>query len=213
MKNKKSKPFRLTFLFSTRLCRTRPDSYRGNSRRLLSLPFLFSRDLSRTCAYLPVGRFTASELLVLILQSNSITNLFLNALQLQGMKLRTFISIHSILLFLFGLGFLLIPAMMLSVYGTSSNSTGLLTARVFGISCLQLSIIIWYSRNKIGSKLLKILMLLLFLGNALAFTLALHAQISGIFNVLGWTNVALYFLFAFGYGYFLVGYKSESEIN
>ena len=132
---------------------------------------------------------------------------------MQGMKLRTFISIHSILLFLFGLGFLLLPSLLLSFYGTSSNSTGLLTARVFGISCLQLSIIIWYSRNKIGSKLLKILMLLLFLGNALAFALALHAQISGIFNVLGWTNVALYLLFAFGYGFFLVGYKRELEVN
>ena len=61
--------------------------------------------------------------------------------------------------------------------------------------------------------ILKILILLLFLGNAIAFTLALHAQISGIFNVLGWTNVALYLLFALGYGYFLVGYKHEPGVN
>ncbi|MBT8205850.1 MAG: hypothetical protein KJO20_10785 [Eudoraea sp.] len=119
------------------------------------------------------------------------------------MKLKTIISIHSVLLFLFGLGFLLVPAMMLTVYGTSTNSTGLLTARVFGISSIQLSIIIWYFRNETGSGILKILVWLLFLGNALAFTLALHAQISGVFNVLGWTNVALYLLFALGYGYSL----------
>jgi hypothetical protein len=118
------------------------------------------------------------------------------------MKLRTFISIHSILLFLFGLGFLLVPAWMLSVYGTSTNPTGLLTARVFGIGNIQLSIIMWASRYNVGSKILKTLVLLLFLGNALAFMLALQAQISGVFNVLGWTNVALYLLFAFGYGYF-----------
>lgn len=129
------------------------------------------------------------------------------------MKLKTFISIHSILLFLFGLGFLLGPAMMLAVYGTSSNSTRLLTARVFGIGSIQLSIIMWIVRNEAGSRILKTLILLLFLGNALAFILALHAQISGIFNVLGWTNVALYLLFAFGYGYFLLGYKSESDAN
>jgi len=118
------------------------------------------------------------------------------------MKLGTFISIHSILLFLFGLGFLLVPACMLSIYDTSTNSTGLLTARVFGIGNIQLSIIMWTSRNYVGSKILKTLVLLLFLGNALAFMLALQAQISGVFNVLGWTNVALYLLFAFGYGYF-----------
>ena len=40
----------------------------------------------------------------------------------------------SSLLLLFGLGFLLAPAEMLNVYGTTSNPTGLLTARVFGIS-------------------------------------------------------------------------------
>ncbi len=129
------------------------------------------------------------------------------------MKLNTFISIHSILLFLFGLGFLLVPAWILSFYGTSTNSTGLLTARIFGIGNIQLSIIIWSFRNEVRSKILKTLILLLFLGNALAFMLALHAQISEVFNVLGWTNVALYLLFAFGYGYFLVVYKGEKDAN
>jgi len=129
------------------------------------------------------------------------------------MKLSTFISIHSILLFLFGLGFLLVPAWMLSIYDTSTNSTGLITARVFGIGNIQLSIIMWTSRNYVGSKTMKTLVLLLFLGNALAFMLALQAQISGVFNVLGWTNVALYLLFAIGYGYFLVLLKGDRDTS
>ncbi|RLD01198.1 MAG: hypothetical protein DRI65_15790 [Chloroflexota bacterium] len=129
------------------------------------------------------------------------------------MKLGTFISIHSVLLFLFGLGFLLVPAEMLSVYDTSTNSTGLLTARVFGIGNIQLSIIMWTSRNYVGSKILKTLVLLLFLGNTLAFMLAFQAQISGVFNVLGWTNVALYLLFAFGYGYFQFILKGERDAS
>lgn len=129
------------------------------------------------------------------------------------MKLSIFISTHSILLFLFGLCFLLIPAWMLTFYGTSTNSTGLLTARVFGIGNIQLSIIMWCSRYEVGSKILKTLILVLFLGNVLAFILALHAQISGIFNILGWTNVALYVLFAFGYGYFLSDSKNEEDVN
>ena len=129
------------------------------------------------------------------------------------MKLGTFISIHSVLLILFGLGFLLVPAWMLSVYDTSTNSTGLLTARVFGIVNIQLSIIMWASRNDVGSKILKTLILLLFLGNALAFMLALQAQISGIFNVLGWTNVVLYLLFAFGYGYFQFALKGDRDAS
>jgi len=129
------------------------------------------------------------------------------------MKLSNFISIHSILLFLFGLGFLLVPAWMLSVYGTSANSTGLLTARMFGIGNIQLSIIMWISRNDFGSKILKTLVLLLFLGNALAFMLALQAQISGVFNVFGWTNVALYLLFAFGYGYFQLAERRDRDVS
>ena len=129
------------------------------------------------------------------------------------MKLGTFISIHSILLFLFGLGFLLVPAWMLSIYDTSTNSTGLITARVFGIGNIQLSIIMWTSRNYVGSKTMKTLVLLLFLGNALAFMLALQAQISGVFNVLGWTNVALYLLFTIGYGHFLVVLKRDKDTS
>jgi uncharacterized membrane protein len=129
------------------------------------------------------------------------------------MKLGTFISMHSIFLLFFGLGFLLIPAWMLSVYGTSTNSTGLLTARVFGIGNIQLSIIMWASRNDVGSKILKTYVFLLFLGNALAFILALQAQISGVFNVLGWTNVALYFLLAFGYGYFQLIFRRDRDVS
>ena len=129
------------------------------------------------------------------------------------MKLSTFISTHSILLFIFGLGFLIVPAWMLYVYGTSTNSTGLLTARVFGIGNIQLSIIMWSSRNDFGSKILNTLVLLLFLGNALAFMLALQAQISGVFNVLGWTNVALYLLFAFGYGYFQLVFRGDRDAS
>jgi len=60
---------------------------------------------------------------------------------------------------------------------------------------------------------MKTLALLLFLGNALAFMLALQAQISGVFNVLGWTNVALYLLFAIGYGYFLVVLKRDKDTS
>jgi hypothetical protein len=129
------------------------------------------------------------------------------------MKLGTFILTHSILLFLFGLGFLLAPAWMLSFYGTSTNSTGLLTARVFGIGNIQLSIILWASRKDDEAKILKTLVLLLFLGNALAFLLALQAQISGVFNALGWTNVALYLLFAFGYGYFQLGFTRDRDAS
>ena len=129
------------------------------------------------------------------------------------MKLRTLITIHSILLFLFGLGFLLVPSVMLSVYGTSTDSTGLLTARVFGIANIQLSIIMWISRNDVGTKMLKTLLLLLCLGNGLAFVLALRAQISGVFNILGWTNVALYLLFAFGYGVFQLKGKEDRDAS
>jgi hypothetical protein len=129
------------------------------------------------------------------------------------MKLSTFITIHSILLFIFGIGFLLVPAWMLYVYGTSTNSTGHLTARVFGIGNIQLSIIMWSSRNEVGSKILKTLVLLLFFGNALAFLLALPAQITGVFNVLGWTNVALYLLFAFGYGYFQLVFRGDRDAS
>lgn len=122
----------------------------------------------------------------------------------KSMRLRTLLSVHSILLFLFGLGFLVAPEMMLSFYGTSTNSTGLLTARVFGIGSIQLSVLMWSSYKCGETRILSILVPLQFLGNSLSFLLALQAQLSGIFNVLGWTNTSLYLLFALGYGYFLL---------
>lgn len=73
--------------------------------------------------------------------------------------------------------------------------------------------VMWISRNDVGSKILKTLVLLLFFGNASAFMLALQDQISGVFNVLGWTNVSLYLLFAFGYGYFQLILKGDKDAS
>lgn len=120
------------------------------------------------------------------------------------MKQRTFISIHAILLFLFGAGFLIAPNGMLAIYGTSTNAIGVLTGRVFGISSIQISVILWSLRGEVESRILNLLILLLFLGSTLAFLLALQAQLAGLFNLWGWTNAALYFLLATGYGIFLL---------
>lgn len=129
------------------------------------------------------------------------------------MKQRTFLSIHAILLFLFGAGFLIAPNGMLSIYATSTNAIGVLTARVFGISSMQISVMMWALRQEGDARILNILTLLLFLGNALAFLLALQAQLAGLFNSLGWTNAALYFLFSAGHGMYLLNSITARKAN
>jgi len=120
------------------------------------------------------------------------------------MKLHRFISLHAVLLFLFGAGFLIAPHGMLALYSASTDAIGILTARVFGISNIQLSIMMWLVHKDIGSRIINYMVWLLFLGSSLAFVLALQAQLAGLFNPLGWSNTGLYFLFSVGYGIYVL---------
>ena len=58
--------------------------------------------------------------------------------------------------------------------------------------------------------LLAAIVLALFVSDAVAFVLALMAQLKGVVNSLGWSTVAIYLLLALGFAYFLFAKPSES---
>ena len=60
----------------------------------------------------------------------------------------------------------------------------------------------WFARDAGESKARRGIVIALFVGDVLGFIVALLGQLSGVLNALGWSTVALYLLFALGYGYF-----------
>ena len=121
------------------------------------------------------------------------------------MKLSTFAIIIAILSFAFGLGFVLSPVNLLAHYGISLDSGGAILGRYFGVSTLFLGAIFWFNRQiPVKEKSWHNLLLCNLLYNILQLIITIMPVLSGEANSLGWTSVAIFFLFAIGSVYFLM---------
>ena len=119
------------------------------------------------------------------------------------MKLSNLMAIKAIIVFVFGIGFVLIPATVLSFYGATLDPGGVYMTQLFGAAFILLGILLWFARTASASDVaLRAIVLAVAVGDTIGFIVALLAQLSGVVNALGWVTVALYLLLALGFGYF-----------
>lgn len=118
------------------------------------------------------------------------------------MKLSTMFILNAFFALLFGLGFVLVPAMVLSWYGVVLDANGLYIARLLGAALLSFGILSWLVRNSTDSSVIRAVVLSFFIGNMLGFLLSLIDQLQRPENPLDWSTVAIYLLLGLGFGYF-----------
>jgi hypothetical protein len=118
------------------------------------------------------------------------------------MKLSTLFSIDAIVSAVFGLTFVLVPETVMSFYGVTLSPGGALVARLFGKVLLAVAVLSWLARNAGESEARKAIILSRFVCETAGLIVALHGQLTGVVNALGWSTVAVYLLFALGFGYF-----------
>jgi hypothetical protein len=118
------------------------------------------------------------------------------------MKLNIFIIIVEVVAGLFGLGFVFIPEQVLSFYGTAPVASTSYMAQLLGAALLGFAIILWLCKDAEDSPLRQAILLGLFVAEGVGFVVVLMAQLGGGINALGWSTVAIYLLFALGFGYF-----------
>ena len=117
------------------------------------------------------------------------------------MKLSSFLAAKAIISLAFGLGFVVIPAVVWSIYGLTLDPAEIMMTRFFGACLLGIGLICWFTRNA-DFKVLKGITLSLCIADTIGFIIALTAQLSDIVNTLGWINVAIWLFLALGLGYF-----------
>ena len=117
-------------------------------------------------------------------------------------KLSTLFSIDAIVCAIFGLAFVLVPETAMSFYDVTLSPGGALVARLFGKVLLATAVLTWFVRNAGESEARKAIILSRFVCETAGFIVALLGQLAGAVNALGWSTVAIYLLFALGYGYF-----------
>jgi len=115
------------------------------------------------------------------------------------MKMRTLFTINAVVQLLFGAGFLFTPALVLGVFGTQTDATGITLAHVAGGLILSLCIMSWLGKDVEGAGQDAIAWGGVFFAHLIAGILSLLAVLNGTFNSLGWSAVVMdaFFVIAF----------------
>jgi len=111
-------------------------------------------------------------------------------------------AIAAILAILFGLGFILAPALTWSLYGVTLEVPGQWMARYLGSAFIGIGVIKWLARNAEASEGLRAVLLGAFAIAVLGLVVAFLDAIRGMGNGLHWLNVVIYLFLAVGFGYF-----------
>lgn len=119
------------------------------------------------------------------------------------MKLKWLWTLNTFTGLFFGLGMVLFPAQILSLYGITPDHSHLVTGQMGGAAWLTFGVLAFSVRNAGRTAVLQAIIQAFFIGNIVGFAVSLLGQIGGVANALGWTNVGLYLFYALAYGYFL----------
>ncbi|MBN2763315.1 MAG: hypothetical protein JXR41_09510 [Bacteroidales bacterium] len=120
------------------------------------------------------------------------------------MKLKTLLIIKAIVCLCLGIPILIVPNFVYSIFGASLAAGGVFAAREYGASMMGNLMLTWFARDAQQSQARWAIILALFVYDAVGFIVSLIAVIAKAINPLGWLVVALYFLLAVGFGYFLI---------
>ena len=118
------------------------------------------------------------------------------------MKLNALMVVNAIVAGLFGIGFVLVPAQLLSQYGITTDAQFEMVSQLFGAALIGFAVLTWAARNATDSDARRAILLGIFVCNTIGFVVALIGQLGGIANTLGWSTVAIYLALALGFGYF-----------
>jgi hypothetical protein len=126
-----------------------------------------------------------------------------------NMKLKYWMVAKAIVVAIFGIGFVLIPGILASIYGMTFDATGTLMARLFGGGFIFEAIVLYLSRNTDRDDVAnRAIVIGVVVSNAIGFIVCLLATLAGTWNALGWLSVALFLVFGLAFAYFLFIKKS-----
>ena len=119
------------------------------------------------------------------------------------MTYKNFVTFAAVVAFVFGLGFILMPAQLVSFYNVTLNDAGILIARLFGATLLGYGLLNWFGRDFRDEQARQTLMLANLATDAIGFLFALLGQLGGVsgINSLGWSTVLIYLVLAAGFAY------------
>jgi hypothetical protein len=118
--------------------------------------------------------------------------------------MKTLFNVNIIVALLFGLGFVLLPATLLDVYGVSLSDQGITVARLFGSAILSYPVLLWYAGRSDDPGFIKGASRTLFIYWLIGTIFLVIAQVDGQLDALfGWGTIVLHAVLLLWYGYYI----------
>lgn len=118
------------------------------------------------------------------------------------MKLKYLFIFNAVATIIFGIGSVVIPQTLVTLFGSTLNPAGVLMMQYGGVWLIGLGLLAWLVRNAAESEARKAVILAFMVCYGIAFIVALLAQLNAVLNAFGWGTVGLNMVLALGYGYF-----------
>ena len=119
------------------------------------------------------------------------------------MRLPTLLLIAALLSLGFGSSFLLVPTVVLPLYGVDPTPGTVLMSRFFGAALFQWGFALLLVREVRDPATQHGLVLAGMAGSAAGVAVALMGQLTGLVNAMGWSTVAIYGLLMVAFASFL----------
>ena len=110
------------------------------------------------------------------------------------MDTKLFLTISAIIAILPGVGFVLIPAEMVNLYGVPPEPHAILNLHLF-VALLAWGVITWFARDLDWAAVRGVLIGGM-VGDVVGGLLSVWAIVEGLVNAFGWTSVVIYVLFS-----------------
>jgi uncharacterized membrane protein len=118
------------------------------------------------------------------------------------MKFSTLLIINAIVGLVFGIGFLLVPAFVLTVYGVSSGLAVNLVAQFYGVELVAVGLLSWFARYEQDPSAQRPIILAFLISDVIGLIISLIGTLTGVLSAVGWSAVVIYLFFSLGFAYF-----------
>jgi hypothetical protein len=127
------------------------------------------------------------------------------------MNVKLFLAVAAVVSILYGIAFVLVPALLLATYGMTTDASTVLSARYFGLTLLGLGLIAWFVKDTSDRRALRGLLVSLAISAAVGVLVSIWGSISGIMNVMGWSGVLVYVVWLAFCVYYLFADRSITD--
>ncbi|MCX6072154.1 MAG: hypothetical protein NTU91_15090 [Chloroflexi bacterium] len=117
------------------------------------------------------------------------------------MKFSTVLIVNAVVALIYGIGLVLVPSTVLSIYGVTPGPAVNLASQLFGVEMIHVGLICWLARKVSDGPAQKAIILGSLIGQLIAVIVSMMGTLSGVFSAVGWSAVAIYLVLAAGYAY------------